>query len=313
MGDGEKFAELLQSGFELDYHISADICRPGYAEGHFWEAPAHIFKVVFLEKMAHLARPVFAVSQIRNKDDVVLEYAINGKSFAIDFQSADYRETEPDRSYLSKFLSELNRSVVEAGHAYHFVVIEDKRREGLLRVIVTLLPVNVLLHWRDRLDIVNDLDEESLKALSGTMDAGNPETFVPLRYTSLTEIVPAGRLIDMDGESVDDVKDYKTVLEDIAGITEGYLDFDTMTFSERNAVRQVVVTRGARSWTAELEGRTDWIDNDKLVPFLNEILLENGASKKIYILKTDDQSLRLAYATEKEADQLKTYRYMDHL
>ncbi|MCP4130815.1 MAG: hypothetical protein GY754_07520 [bacterium] len=89
-----------------------------------------------------------------------------------------------------------------------------------------------------------------------------------------------------DGESVDDVDDYKSLIEDLFALTKGELTLKS--FSGRQGEERVitlVVDAKEYSFSVEDDG---WIDNINFVKGLNSILIDRRLGNRFYFFWAAD-------------------------
>jgi hypothetical protein len=140
-------------------------------------------------------------------------------------------------------------------------------------------------------------------------------------------IVGAAHVLVVDGERVDDAADYISVVREIGAITDGALQLDRVTCVEGeppsddeldddatlevDTTRVMTLVRGDRTWTGRLRGHTDWIDSDRLLALLGDVLAELGARRRLHAIHhpTWGQELGVVYALESELAQLRAQGY----
>lgn len=125
-------------------------------------------------------------------------------------------------------------------------------------------------------------------------------------------IVGARHVFMTDGESVDDARDYVPLIAQIASITDGALRFDRVTcVEERDKTRVLTLAQGTRTWTGELQGDTDWIDNERLLAILNRVLADLGVSQQLRAIHHRDwgQELGVVFATAPQLEELRAAGY----
>jgi hypothetical protein len=139
-------------------------------------------------------------------------------------------------------------------------------------------------------------------------------------------IVGAAHVLIMDGERVDDARDYIGVVAEIAAITGGALRFDEVTCTEsgpptddeldedetldRDATRVLVVRTGRHVFEGRLRGHTDWIDGERLLALLDRALPDGGPRLFEIHHASWGQELGVVFATAAQLDELRAAGYI---
>jgi hypothetical protein len=137
--------------------------------------------------------------------------------------------------------------------------------------------------------------------------ASAPPGSVSARRRGAAAIVGAEHVLVVDGESVDDARDYIPLLERIAAITGGVLRFDRITCFGQPSGRKLMLTQGGRTWGGVLAGNTDWIDEEGLIALLGRVLADLGCASRLHAFREPGwgQELGILFARD---DQLPALR-----
>jgi hypothetical protein len=296
---------LADAGFALSYPLWLSISDPEYTS--FVEDGAVHARDWFLGRMSVLARGIFTLTDVQagylEGGHPYLDLAVNGRQHRIAFVTEG-----AERVAIDRFFRALNGILLGHGVRHLFALVIPTPYP--LRLV--LLPVADILRLRGEPGLVTSFDFDGLLAL-GSRDANGPLPRAP----SLEEIVPPERQFVWDAESVDEAADYITLLGHMLGPWgEEALRFDRVSCVEgpddfpRVARRRLTVSRGERTWAADLEGDTDWVDVRGLVALLNGVLAERGSPRRIVELVTDDQCFRVALVSGAEAERLREFFYV---
>lgn len=90
----------------------------------------------------------------------------------------------------------------------------------------------------------------------------------------------------IDGESVDDVKDYEYILKIFSGLSGGKFVPIVKSLSEQDAIRSIEIEINGRKYSAQLQGDTDYVDL-KIIDFVNHCLVDDGQTRKKFIAFSD--------------------------
>lgn len=98
----------------------------------------------------------------------------------------------------------------------------------------------------------------------------------------LAERLGRDRIAVIDGECVDDVRDYEGVLRDLVRrVSAGGLALTHFTGVEGTPRRITVRLGGGPPCTFEAEGDTDWLDTEAVIAALNRVLAERGEVRRL--------------------------------
>lgn len=96
------------------------------------------------------------------------------------------------------------------------------------------------------------------------------------------KVLGSGRSYVTDAETVDQASDYVPLIKAIAAVTGGMLDFERIECVEMGKIRTITLVQDDRPWMGVVDGDTDWIDSEKLVPLLNRVLSDTRAPGRIH-------------------------------
>src|SRR5690348_16510192 len=132
----------------------------------------------------------------------------------------------------------------------------------------------------------------------------SPERAAPAGLRAMQKVVGKGRIAGMDGESVDDARDYEDVVAKLAQISGGTLAYDHVQCTEDPDGRRLILRRGDRTFGGMLEGQTDWIDQQGLLAVRNDAVADGPGRFVTFDAGYQDQGVWFAFLTREQADQL---------
>lgn len=109
--------------------------------------------------------------------------------------------------------------------------------------------------------------------------------------------------VAMDGECVDSVDDYGSVIDELLGLAGVKLASEAAAFEE-GAARRIRLVDEGRELTGEVEGETDWIDQHSLLRLLNAVLDGRKLETRLWHVWDSDlfgQDFAVVLARESEA------------
>lgn len=119
----------------------------------------------------------------------------------------------------------------------------------------------------------------------------------------------------LDIESVDDVLDYRYVIDLLSNLSGNKFSFEIQSLNEIDSVRFINVSLAGKEFTYELEGNTKYLDL-KLFKEINKSLLEIGFKRKQFVLFSDvafGQEIGVAFigrSRQKQLSELKTITFL---
>ena len=100
-------------------------------------------------------------------------------------------------------------------------------------------------------------------------------------YPYLVSRLGQARILVVDGESAESVRDYEPLIRDLLSLATIPLELERFDCTESDP-RVLQPTVSGITLTFMVEGDTDWIDSETLVSGLNEILIRSGLDYRFY-------------------------------
>lgn len=118
------------------------------------------------------------------------------------------------------------------------------------------------------------------------------------------------KILVTDGERVDGVSDYRSLLREFCAITSGELELNNFEGKEVDGRRHLTVTINSTKITLDLEGNTDWVD-PKVIEQLNNAIATTGLRNRFIPFRDSDfgQEFGLVYGDDSDFELLRTNGY----
>ena len=277
-----------------------------------WRRLHHVAMTI-IGTVARLSDPAMDVEYLGTGGTDILDlcYAIGGQERIVQVSG----RLIVTRELVAKFVDDINSALEQSGCERRLVGYEV----GSPRTIRLMsLPADRVhpLAARDALDYGSTAGVEAHRPFE-------PVEVHTGRRPTPEDLVASEHILVTDGESVDAASDYLRLVEDLIALTGGDIQLDQVDCTEEQDKRrlQVCVSSperptlfglplprafGKRYVFADLEGRTDWIDDSNLVDALNTAAERVDAPARFYLL--DDirwgQEVGFVYANADECDRL---------
>ena len=131
----------------------------------------------------------------------------------------------------------------------------------------------------------------------------------PIKYSlkkSNKDLIDKNRILVTDGERVDDVKDYESLIKEFCSLTDGTYSLEYYEGEEIEGRRIIKLAIGGVKLTLDLEGETDWVDL-KIIEQLNKGLSKLNGNNQFYEFKDNSfgQEFGVIYGNENEYELFK--------
>ncbi len=124
---------------------------------------------------------------------------------------------------------------------------------------------------------------------------------------SLEELSDPGTFMVRDGESANDVNEYKNILNEILGLTGGRYNLKSFKAREENETRYLDVQINEVTTQLKLDVSSGWVDYVNLIKQLNSIIKKNSNDDYFFEIRQSNwgQEFGIVYGSEETHDKFR--------